>query len=252
MTAQQNQGAGSAPGEGAGQAPGEGAGKAPGEGVAAAGDGAGRPEGLRRHEEPVYGYAITVPSAFVALLNTVDPLARLMRQLDGKDLDQESKLTGSWPVGFADAEVVDDIGEGHHEPLRLLEFDVLTRPDPLSDAEIATMRGAVRDGMPEALASRGMPGFVFSEVWDARLGPLEALAFEYEWAGPREAPELIDRALVVWAPTPTAVYQVYYHCPAEVWDAWLPEFEQILASFELTERRPEAEPGQAPEPRTLG
>ena len=102
--------------------------------------------------------------------------------------------------------------------------------------------------MPEALASRGMPGFVFREVRDARLGPLDALEFEYEWAGPREAPELTDRALVVWAPTPTAVYQVYYHCPAEVWDAWLPELEQILASFELIERRPDAEPGQAPEP----
>jgi hypothetical protein len=34
------------------------------------------------------------------------------------------------------------------------------------------------------------------------------------------------------------VYQVYYHCPAEVWDAWLPELEQILASFELIEHRP--------------
>jgi hypothetical protein len=50
---------------------------------------------------------------------------------------------------------------------------------------------------------------------------------------------------VVWALTPTAVYQVYYHCPSEVWDAWLPELEQILASFELIERRPE--PDQAPE-----
>jgi hypothetical protein len=199
---------------------------------------ASRPEGLRRHEEPGFGYAITVPSAFVALMNTVDPLARLMRQLDDMDLEEESKLTGSWPVGFADAEVVDDIGEGHHEPLRLLEFDVLTRPDPLSDSDIATMRGAVRDMMPEALASRGMPGFGFIEVRDAKLGPLDALAFEYEWAGPREAPEFTDRALVVWAPTPTAVYQVYYHCPAEVWDAWLPELEQILASFELIEHRP--------------
>ena len=110
-----------------------------------------------------------------------------MRQLDDKELDEESKLTGSWPVGFADAEVVDDIGEDHHEPLRLLEFDVLTRPDPLDDAQIAEMREAVRDMMPEVLASRGMPGYEFLEVRDARLGPLDALAFEYVWAGPREA-----------------------------------------------------------------
>ena len=226
-----------------------GGGRGPGEAPRPGDERAGQPAGFRRHEEPAYGYAITVPAAFVALLNTVDPLARLMRQLDGKALDEESKLTGSWPVGFADAEVVDDIGEGHHEPLRLLEFDVLTRPDPMEDAEIATMRGAVRDLMPEALASRGMPGFSLLGVRDAKLGPLGALAFEYEWAGPREAFELTDRALVVWAPTPTAVYQVYYHCPAEVWDAWLPELEQILASFELIERRPEPEPDSAPGPQ---
>jgi hypothetical protein len=138
-----------------------------------------RPDGLRRHEEPVYGYAISVPAVFVALLNTVDPLARLMRQLDGKDLDEESKLTGSWPVGFADAEVVGDLGEGHHEPLRLLEFDVFTRPDPMSDADMAGMREVVRDALPEALASRGMAGFHFLEVRDAKLGSLDALTFEY-------------------------------------------------------------------------
>jgi hypothetical protein len=213
---------------------------------------AGRPEGLRRHEESVYGYAITVPTAFVALLNTVDPLARLLRELDDKELDEESKLTGSWPVGFADAEVVGDVGEGHHEPLRLLEFDVFTRPDPMSDAEIAAMREAVRDAMPAALASRAVAGFDFLEVREAKLGPLDALAFEYEWAGPRDDPDLTDRALVVWAPTPTAIYQAYYHCPAEVWDAWLPELEQILASFELIERRPGAEAGSAPETRDSG
>jgi hypothetical protein len=208
----------------------------------------GRPRGLRRHEEPAYGYAVTVPAVFVALLNTVDPLARLLRQLDDKELDEESRLTGSWPVGFADPEVVDDIGEGHHEPLRLLEFDVLTRPDPMSDADIAAMRTVVRGALPEALASRALAGFDLLEVRDAKLGPLDALAFEYEWAGPREAVELTDRALVVWAPTPTAVYQVYYHCPAEVWDAWLPELEAILSSFELIERRSEPEAGPAPEP----
>ena len=195
---------------------------------------------------------MTVPAVFVALLNTVDPLARLLRRLDDKELDEESKLTGSWPVGFADPEVVDDIGEGHHEPLRLLEFDVLTRPDPMSDADIAAMRAVVRDALPEALASRGLAGFRMRDRAEITLGPLDALAFEYEWAGPRDAPELTDRALVVWAPTPTAVYQVYYHCPAEVWDAWLPELEAILASFELVERRPESEARSAPRPGDPG
>ena len=131
---------------------------------------AGRPEGLRRHEEPVYGYAITVPAVFVALMNTVDPLARLMRQLDDKELDEESRLTGSWPVGFADPEVVGPVGDDHQEPLRLLEFDVLTRPDALSDAQLASMRDVVRDALPEALASRGLAGFDLLEVREREAG----------------------------------------------------------------------------------
>jgi hypothetical protein len=198
----------------------------------------GRTEGLRRHEERVYGYAVTVPAVFVALLNTVDPLARLLRQLDDKQPGEESKLNGSWPVGFADPEVVGDVGAGHMEPLRLLEFDVLTRPDPLSAEALVAMREGVRDALPEALASRGLAGFDLIDTREARLGPLDALAFEYSWEGPRESAECGDHALVVWAPTPTAVYQVYYHCPSEAWDRWLPELAQILASFELIERRP--------------
>jgi hypothetical protein len=170
----------------------------------------------------------------------------MLRQLEDKDLDEESKLTGSWPVGFADPEVVGDLGESHTEPLRLLEFDVLERPDPMSDADLAAMRDAVRRALPGELAARGMSGFVFLGVHDVRLGPLDALAFEYEWDGPADDPELRDRALVVWAPTPAAVYHVYYHCPLEVWAEWWPEFEEILASFELIERR-EPEPRPRPE-----
>ena len=202
----------------------------------------GRSEGLRRHEEPVYGYAVTVPAVFVALLNTVDPLARLLRQLDDKQPDEEGKLAGSWPVGFADPEEVGDVGAGHMEPLRLLEFDVLTRPDPLSDEALAAMREGVRDALPEALASRDLAGFDLIDTRQVKLGPLDALAFEYTWEGPRESAERGDHALVAWAPTPTTVYQVYYHCPTEAWDRWLPELEQILASFELIERRPEPAP----------
>ena len=202
----------------------------------------GRAQGLRRHEEPVYGYAVTVPAVFVALLNTVDPLARLLRQLDDKQPDEESKLAGSWPVGFADPEVVGDVGAGHMEPLRLLEFDVLIRADPLNAEDLAAMREGVRDALPEALASRGLAGFDLIDVREGKLGPLDALAFEYSWDGPRESAERGDRALVVWAPTPTTVYQAYYHCPSEAWDRWLPELDQILASFELIERRSEHAP----------
>ena len=212
-----------------------------------AGGTASRPEGMRRHEEPTYGYAISVPAVFVALLNTVDPVARMLRQLDDLELDEESKLTGSWPVGFADPEVVEDLGGDHSEPLRLLEFDVLERAEPMTDAELARMREQMRDAMPEAIASRDLPRFKYLVTHEVKLGDIDALAFEYEWAGPSQKnKKLRDRGLVVWAPTPTAVYQVYYHCPSRVWDAWLPELEEILASFELIERR-EPEPRPRPE-----
>jgi hypothetical protein len=214
---------------------------------AGAGAQAARPQGMRRHEEPVYGYAIEVPAVFVALMNTVDPLARMLRQLDDKGFDEESKLTGSWPVGFADPEVVGDVGDDHSEPLRLLEFDVLSRPDAVSEGDIAAMREAVLEVMPAELARLGLAGFELLDRRETRLGPLDALAFEYVWDGPRDDARLQDRALVVWAPTPTAVYQVYYHCPAEVWDGWLPELERILASFDLLERRepePRLRPGE--------
>lgn len=203
---------------------------------------------MRRHEEPAFGYAVSVPAVFVVLLNTVDPLARMLRQLEDKDLEQESRLTGSWPVGFADPEVVGDLGESHTEPLRLLEFDVLERPDPMSAADLAAMREAVRDALPGELEARGLPGFGFLGVRELKLGPLDALAFEYEWDGPADDPGLRDRGLVVWAPTPTVVYHVYYHCPPEVWGAWWPEVERILASFELIERR-EPEPRMSEERR---
>jgi hypothetical protein len=202
-----------------------------------------RPEGMRRHEEPSFGYAVDVPAVFVALMNTVDPLARILRGVNEMDLDEESKLTGSWPLGFADPEVVGDLGGDHSEPLRLLEFDVLESEQPVSEARIEQMRRQMRDALPEALSAAGLPRFDFKLVHEVRLGVVDALGFEYEWSGPSENKKLRDRGLVIWAPTPTAIYQVYYHCPAQVWDNWLPELEQILASFELIERRePESRP----------
>jgi hypothetical protein len=170
-------------------------------------------------------------------------MARMLRGVDRLELEEESKLTGSWPVGFADPEVVGDLGGDHSEPPRLLEFDVLGRDDPVGEAQIEQMRQQMRDALPEALAAAGLPRFDFKLVRDVRLGGIDALAFEYEWAGPSDNKKLRDRGLVVWAPTPTAIYQVYYHCPSQVWDNWLPELERILASFELIERRgPEARP----------
>ena len=48
------------------------------------------------------------------------------------------------------------------------------------------------------------------------------------------------------------VITIIERSPAEVWDAWLPELEAILASFELVERRPEPEAGSAAGPSDSG
>ena len=148
---------------------------------------------MRRHEEPTFGYAVEVPAVFVALVNTVDPLARILRGVNELELDEESKLTGSWPLGFADPEVVGDLGGDHTEPLRLLEFDVLGRDDPVGEAQIEQMRAQIRDALPQALAAAGLPRFDFRMVHEVRLGAIDALAFEYEWAGPSESKKLRDR-----------------------------------------------------------
>ena len=197
---------------------------------------------LRRHEERAFGYAVVVPSEFVVLMNTVDPLSRLLRGVHDKLPDEETALTGSWPVGFADPQVAGDIGGGQTEMLRLLEFDVLERPDPLSASALAALKQSVRAAMPQEIDALGLPGFQFLGARELKLGPIDALGFEYEWDGPNEAADEPDRGLVVWAPTPRAVYHVYYHCPASAWGTWWPELQQVLASFELIERRPAPAP----------
>ena len=198
---------------------------------------------LRRHEERTFGYAVSVPSDFVVLMNTVDPLSRLLRGLHDKQPDEETALTGSWPVGFADPQVVGDIGGAHVEPLRLLEFDVLERSDPLSAGDLAVLQQSVVGALPREIDSLGLPGFEFLGARELELGPIDALGFEYEWDGPNEAADEPDRGLVVWAPTPTTVYHVYYHCPASAWETWWPELKRILASFELIERPSASSPG---------
>src|SRR5690606_4794880 len=116
-------------------------------------------------------------------------------------------------------EVVGDLGGDHTEPLRLLELDVFERSDSLSVVQLERMRDQMREAMPQALEGLGLRRFRFLGARDVRLGEIDALGFEYEWAGPSENKKLRDRGLVVWAPTPAAVYQVYHHCPSQVWDA---------------------------------
>jgi hypothetical protein len=194
-----------------------------------------QPRELRRHEERAFGYSVAVPSEFVVLMNTVDPLSRLLRGVHDKLPDEETALTGSWPVGFADPQVVGDIGSGHTEPLRLLEFDVLERSDSLSADDLAALRQSVAGALPREIDALGLPGFASLGMSELKLGPIDALGFEYEWDGPSDDRDLRDRGLVVWAPTPKTVFHVYYHCPPVDWPAWWPELQRILATFELTE-----------------
>jgi hypothetical protein len=115
---------------------------------------------------------------------------------------------------------------------------VLQRPDPLSEGDLAALRQSVRGALPQEIDSLGLPGFEFLGAREVRLGPIDALGFEYAWDGPNEAADEPDRGLVIWAPAPTTVFHVYYHCPASAWGTWWPESEQILASFELLDGDP--------------
>ena len=59
-----------------------------------------------------------------------------------------------------------------------------------------------------------------------------------------------DHACIVWALGPMTMYHVYHHCSGVEWEARLPEFEAILATFEVFQPMQgggEAAEGAAPE-----
>ena len=185
------------------------------------------PQGMRRHEEPDFGFAIEVPRRFIRLTNTVDPIAQMMRvgaaqagregQAPGGDEEKPGGEEQAWPTGFCDPEVLGDIGDGRLQPLRLLEIDTLGRSEPLTDDEAAAFWFEAREVLPQALASSELPGYRLLDVRDATLGPLDALAFEWRWDGLRPGDQGGDRALLVWALHPQRVFPVYYHCCGDEW-----------------------------------
>ena len=130
------------------------------------------------------------------------------------------------------------------QPLRLIEYEALRgREEPLSDAESEQLRAEMREYLPETLASARMPGYEFLGMRETALGPLPALAFEYRWAGVRPGFYGGDRARIVWALGPTAMFHVYHHCSGEVWGSHRSELDAILASFEPFEPLEPNEPG---------
>ena len=201
----------------------------------------GAPQGVRRHEEPRFGFALEVPRRFVRLGSTADPIARMMRHLDGAAvrgcLEREAQARGAWPQGFCDPETLADVGEGRLQPLRLLEIDAYVRDEPVTDVEAPALWFGVREYIPEELEACCLPGYRLLDVREAALGSLDGLAFDYRWDGLRPGDDAGDRAQLRWALAPMTLFHVYYHCPASEWDVYLPEYEFILASFELLDRR---------------
>jgi hypothetical protein len=191
------------------------------------------PEGFRRVEETMFGYSIAVPERFEPLGMTFDPVARSMRALDDVTPEREAERLAGLPQGFWDPEVAGAGDDGTPRPLRCLEVDCFVSDRPLRQDKAAQMWFRMRRILPETLAGMNLPGYGLLDQFDTALGPVAALGFEFRWDGTRAHGDDHDRGLIVWALTAMQVFQVYCHCPAEAWDARLPELEMILRSFVL-------------------
>lgn len=210
---------------------------AAGEPVAAgapAGDAAATPlpEGFRRFEETMFGYAIGLPERFEPLGMTCDPVARAMRALDDATPEHEAQRLADLPQGFWDPDVAGVGDDGSPRPLRTLEMDCFLSERPLRQDKAAQMWHRMRRILPETLTEMDLPGYRLMDQFETALGPMAALAFEFRWDGTQAHSDAGDRALIVWGLTAVQVFQLYYHCAAEEWDARLPEFERILRTFE--------------------
>jgi hypothetical protein len=193
--------------------------------------GAGSPQGVKRHAEPTFSFAIDVPRRFIGLPGTVDPVAQLLR---GGAMMPADKVEGvTWPAGLCDPEVLGPLDDGALQPLRTLEIDTLRRDEPLTDDEAASFWFEARQVLPTVLASAGLPGYRLLDVCDTTLGPLDGLAFEWRWDGMTTDDVGGDRALLIWAFQPERVFHVCYHCPGDQWERRLPEFRAIVDSFEV-------------------
>jgi hypothetical protein len=190
------------------------------------------PEGFRRHEETLFGYSIAVPERFEPLGTTCDPVARSVRALDDATPEQEVERLASLPQGFWDPQAAGEGDDGRPRPLRTLEMDCFMSERPLRQDKAAQMWFRMRRILPETLAEMGLPGYALVDQYDTALGPVAALGFEFRWDGTRAHAQAGDHALVVWALTAIQVFELYYHCTAEKWEAGLPELLEILKTFE--------------------
>jgi hypothetical protein len=190
------------------------------------------PEGFRRFEETMFGYSWAVPDRFEPLGMTFDPVARSMRALDDATPEHEAERLTKLPQGFWDPEVAGEGDDGQPRPLRTLELDCFLSERPLRQDKAAQMWFRMRRILPETLGEMSLPGYKLVDQYDTALGPIAALGFEFRWDGMKAHGERGDHGLIVWGLTASQVFQLYYHCAADEWDARLPEFQQILRTFE--------------------
>jgi hypothetical protein len=190
------------------------------------------PEGFRRFEETLFGYSMAVPERFEPLGMTFDPVARSMRALDDVSPEHEAERLTNLPQGFWDPDVAGVGDDGLARPLRTLEMDCFMSERPLRQDAAAQMWFRMRRILPETLTEMKLPGYDLVDQYDTALGPVASLGFEFRWDGTKAHGAGGDHGLIVWGLTVIQVFQLYYHCPAEEWDARLPEFKRILDTFE--------------------
>ena len=192
------------------------------------------PVDYRWHDTNRFGFAIAVPRRFHLISNTVDPVARCWRGCDDESAKCGSDAERRWPEGLWDPEVIGELASGRVQPFRLFEFDAIGgRSEPLPDDRRGELWFEARQMFPMTLESAELPGYRLLDIHDRTLGQLDALAFEYHWDGLRPSEDGGDHALLVWVPTPWAVFHVYHHCSETEWVARTPELEEILATFRV-------------------
>jgi len=192
------------------------------------------PAEYRWHDTNRFGFAIAVPRRFHLISNTVDPVARCWRSGDDESCERESNpdADARWPQGLWDPEVIGELADGRVQPFHLFEFDAIGgRAEPLPADKASELWFGARQMFPMTLESAKLPGYQLLDIHDTVLGSLDALAFEYRWDGLRPSEDGGDHALLVWVPTPWAVFHIYHHCSETEWTARTPELEEIFATF---------------------
>jgi hypothetical protein len=189
---------------------------------------------FQEYADARFGFKVQMPKRFEIIPTTVDPLARLIRGLDRLTEEEQKERQQQLPIGFWDPELIGELESGQYQPLRVIEYDVLRSGDEqISEEQTKKMWDEVVEFMPKTLESAAMPGYKYLGTSEVKLGDLPALAFDYRWDGPRPKMYGGDRVRIVWAVGDTAMFHLYYHCSSQEWDKRLPEFEAILATFEL-------------------